>query len=125
MRGGYAAAESCGRRGAEAPRIDRRCVRGAVIWTAALPVLVLAGMGIAAARGDLAAVWAVPFAALLLAGAQTLRIAVRRPSPGNGSGDAWLYAVSCMAAHAPQSLGMIRYLRDRFRRRTPVLIEYK
>ena len=125
MRSGYAAADSLGRRGASAPEIDRRCVRGAVIWVAALPVLVLGGMAIAAAQGARDAVWLVPLAALALAAAQTLRIAVRRPSPGAGAGDAWLYAASCMAAKVPQSLGMLRYVRDRARRRGSALIEYK
>jgi GT2 family glycosyltransferase len=125
MRSGYAAADSLGRRGATAPEIDRRCVQGAVIWVVALPVLVLAATAIAAALGNFTAVWVVPLSALLLAAVQTLRIAVRRPAPGNGAGDAWLYAASCMAAKLPQSFGMLRYLRDRTRRRGAALIEYK
>jgi hypothetical protein len=75
--------------------------------------------------GDLTLVWVLPLSALLLAAVQTARIALRRPAPGSGAGDAWLYAASCMAAKLPQSFGMLRYLRDRTRRRGAALIEYK
>jgi glycosyltransferase involved in cell wall biosynthesis len=125
MRGGYAAANSCGRRGTAAPRIDRRSVRGAIVWVVALPIALLIWTWLASTRGTLTELCAAPLIAVGLVCVQIARIALRRPSPGNGAADAWLYGASCMAAKLPQSLGMIRYLRDRARRQRPVLIEYK
>jgi GT2 family glycosyltransferase len=107
VRSGYAAAESLGRHGAATPRGDRRCIRGAVAWAIVLPTLVAITWIAAAWLRSITLALVVAGIAFAGVGAQTLRIAVRRPSRGKGAGDAFLYAVACMAGKLPQSQGHV------------------
>ncbi len=125
IRSGYAAAESLARHGAAKARHDLRCVRGVVVWVVAFPALLALGLLAAAHRGSSSAVLAVAVIAAAGVCAQTARIAAKRHSRGDSAADAGVYAVSCMAAKLPQSLGMLRYLSYRRRRLAPRLIEYK
>jgi GT2 family glycosyltransferase len=125
MRTGFGAAESLARHGAALSQGDRRCIRGAVLWVAVFPALIVLGLVLAARRESPGTALAVGAIGVGLAGAQTVRIAARRTAPGEDATDARLYALSCMAAKLPQALGMLRYLRSRLRRSTPRLIEYK
>jgi GT2 family glycosyltransferase len=125
MRSGYASAESLARNGDATPDVDRRCVRGAMVWVVAFPLLVLAAAAIAASRGS------APGALLVLAAGgaigllQVARVAAGRGARGRGAKERALYALSCMAGKVPQTLGMMRYLGDRSSRERPTLIEYK
>ncbi len=125
LRGGYCAAESLGRLGAGAPSSDRRCVRGAVLWIVALPLLILIGLAAAAFAGSGKAALLIVAAVLASVLAQTLRIAARRDSRGESAGDRLLYAASCMAGKLPQFVGMLQHLSHRVTRTRARLIEYK
>jgi GT2 family glycosyltransferase len=125
MRAGYVAAEAIARQGASASPIHRRSIRGAVIWVAVFPALILAGMIVGAMRESPGTVLTVAGAALLLVCAQTARIAIRRDSAGENSTDAALYGASCFAGKLPEAFGMLHYVRQRRARSTPRLIEYK
>ena len=124
-RTGFGAAESIARNGGSAPVGDWRCVRGAILWVGVLPMLLAAGLLVAAWRESAGTALAVGALALVLVAAQTARIAARRRSPGENAADACLYGASCMLAKLPQALGMLRFLRDRARHVAPRLIEYK
>ena len=125
VRSGYAAAESLHRRGAETPRIDRRSVRGVVLWVFVLPALAVLAIAVAALRASVPVALELAALAVAVACAQIARTAVGCPSKDASARDAFVYAVSCLAAKPAQSVGMLRYFRDRVRRRTPHLIEYK
>src|SRR5690349_25117702 len=100
-------------------------LRGVIVWALAFPALVVLGLALAGARSSAAGMLLVAGGAAALLVAQTTRIALKRNSPGESAGDAALYAVGCMAAKAPQLVGILRYLLDRLRRRRGRIIEYK
>jgi hypothetical protein len=125
MRSGYASAESLARNGGATPELDRRCVRGALVWALAFPALILAGMAIAASRGSPPAAALVLAAGAAIALLQVVRVAAGKGARGRGAKERGLYALSCMAGKVPQTLGMFRYLGDRSSRERPTLIEYK
>jgi len=124
MRSGYASAESLARNGGATPEIDRRCVRGAVVWGIGFPLLVLAGAAFAAARSPSGALLVLA-AGAAIALLQVVRVAAGSGARGRGAKERGLYALSCMAGKVPQTLGMVRYLGDRSSRERPTLIEYK
>ena len=125
IRNGYGAADSIARNGTTTREVDRRYVRGVVIWVMVLPGLNLLGFSFAAQRGSTTMALSVAGIALSLVLGKTLSISAKRDSPGENAADASQYAVFCMAAKLPRALGIVRYLRDRLSRRTPRHVEFK
>ena len=125
IRSGFGAAASTFRNGAAAPRSDRRCVRGALLWSGGFPSLLAAGVLGAVLLGSLALALTVVGGAVAVILVQVLRIARNRTAPGEDTTDVRLYAASCMAAKLPQAIGILRFWRLRMRGITPRLIEYK
>jgi len=124
VRTGYGLAESLARQG-PAHQADLRRARSAITWGFAFPALVALGLVLAARRESLIGMLVVASCAVALLTAQTARIAFKRNAPGENSGDATLYAAGCMAAKAPQLVGLLRYFGQRLRRQRARLIEYK
>jgi GT2 family glycosyltransferase len=125
MRSGYASAESLARNGGATPAVDRRCVRGALVWVVGFPLFVLAGAALVASRGSATGALLVLAAGAAIALLQIVRVAVGNGARGRGARERGLYALACMAGKVPQTLGMVRYLGDRARSGRPTLIEYK
>jgi hypothetical protein len=124
VRTGYGMAELAARPG-PMRHSDMRLLRSTLTWGLAFPALTVVGLALAARRASLAGALLVACGAATLLLAQTVRIALRRNSPGESRSDAALYAAGCMAAKAPQLLGILRYISQRVRRQRARLIEYK
>jgi GT2 family glycosyltransferase len=124
VRTGYGIAESIARPGS-AQRADLHRMRSVIVWAIAFPALVTLGLVLAAQRSSIPGMIMVAGGAAGLLIAQTVRIALKRNSPGENAGDAALYAAACMAAKPPQLVGMLRYLGHRLIRHRPRLFEYK
>jgi len=124
VRTGYGLAESIARPGPAQPT-DVRRARSVVTWGVVFPALVVLGLVLAAQSSSLPVLLLVVGGAAALLIAQALRIALKRRSPGENAADAALYAAGCMAGMLPQSIGMLRYLEQRLRRRRAQLHEYK
>ena len=124
VRTGYGMAEFAARPGSS-KQFEMRFVRSALTWGLVFPALTLAGMALAAAHASCAGALLVACGAAAVVLAQTVRIALKRNKPGESRGDAFLYAAACMAAKAPEIVGMLRYVLQRAWRQRARLIEYK
>jgi GT2 family glycosyltransferase len=124
VRTGYGIAESVSRPGPVQPAVMRH-LRSAITWGLAFPALVLVGLVWSAQRASILDALLVVGSAAAVLLAQTVRIALKRNSPGENMADALLYGAGCMAAKAPQLVGVLRYLRQRVLRQRARLIEYK
>lgn len=125
LRHGHAAAESAASYGQAGGTGDVRRVGSALFWGLVVPTGALAGLvaGVLVDRvclGLLGAGLAV-LGYLVL----TLRIVRGRLARGDGSRDALAYALFCLLAKIPESLGVLRYQANRLRGRASPIIEYK
>jgi GT2 family glycosyltransferase len=112
-RTGYAYAEGFAMHGAPPANHYRRELRSVCIWAIVIPALVLIAVLVLSP-------WCLT--ALLLYPLQVVRLALR------GRRDArtnWLYALFVVIGKIPEFHGLLRFYRDRFRRRQKRLIEYK
>jgi GT2 family glycosyltransferase len=112
-RTGYAYAEGFTMHGAPPENHYRRELRSVFIWTLLIPALVLvAALAISP--------WCL--AGLLLYPIQVVRIAMRGRREARTN---WLYALFVVTGKLPELHGILRFYRDRIRRRKKRLIEYK
>jgi len=121
-RAGHAFAEGAYLHGRSRLAHNVREVRSIVFWGIGVPLLGTTLPVLAAIAGS---GWLV-LAALgvwLAYPALVLRVFLRQRAAGRPSGDAALYALSCVLGKFPNAIGLLRFLRNRHRERT--LIEYK
>jgi GT2 family glycosyltransferase len=113
LRAGYAFAQGAALHGAKPERHFVWESRRALLWGLMLPAACVAG---AAALGPLALL------AFLIYPLQVLRLT----HTGSGAiGDRASIALFQVIGRFPESLGVVRYERDRFLKRTPTIIEHK
>jgi len=124
VRTGYGIGDSF-LRPASAQWVDTQHVRSLLVWAVTFPALVVLGIAFAAQRRSIVGMLMVAAGAAGLLLVQMARIAFKRKSRGDDTRDAALYAAGCMAAKAPQLVGVLRFLGERLRRQRPRLIEYK
>lgn len=113
MRGGHAFAEVSARHAGSPLRIWRRNTARALLWGLALPAAIV--------------VLSVLFHPALLLLFLVYPLQVVRIAWGRGSDarDRWTYAFFAVLAKFPEMQGVVRYYRNRLRRRANTLIEYK
>jgi len=125
VRTGFAAGEALALHGRNAPEVERRAIRGVLLWAGAFPLLVALASVTAVIVADARAALLVLAAGVALYLVQTLRIAAGRDASGEGGYDRMVYAVFCVGGRFPQGIGMLRSWRMRQRRVRPQIIEYK
>ena len=116
VRGGHAFAGSATRHGLTRERYGVRESLSIWFWAVFVPVI---SIGLVSQTAG----WSL--LGFSLYPVQVARIAHRRKSRGDETGDAWLYAFFCMLAKWPQWLGQVRFVYDRALRKAPQVIEYK
>ncbi|MGE5609507.1 MAG: glycosyltransferase [Bacillota bacterium] len=116
VRAGHAYAQNAALHGRAPARHRVKETRSITLWGVILPVLVL---GLLWPSGG----WSLPLlvAYPLLIGRIYRHMRKRGFSPANSR----LYACFCALAKFPQAIGLLRFHLDRWRSRTPTLIEYK
>ncbi len=122
IRSGHAAAEGMALHGKPPERFRVREVHSSLFWGGLVPLL-FAGL----LFGGLAwsPLWAGAGAAGAITALQSFRIARERKKWGESGSDASLYALFCMLAKFPETLGIIKFVANRFRKQRSFLIEYK
>jgi len=116
IRSGHAYAEGADRHGREPERYYVREVGSIMLWGVLLPVLAVGGA------------WptsGISLALLLAYPAHYARIRRRVLARGLSRSDARLYALACVLAKFPQTVGVMKFWLARFRGRRNELIEYK
>jgi GT2 family glycosyltransferase len=116
VRSGHAYAEGAARHGRGPERYSVREVRGILFWGTFLPLVAL---GAAWPSGG------ISLALLIAYPVQYARIRRRVLGRGFSRSDARLYALACLLAKFPQTLGILKYWAARLRGRRTRLIEYK
>ena len=113
VRTGHAFAEGAHLHGARPERHWVRETRGARIWALAVPLVIVVGV-----------VFWSPLAALgvLVYPIQVVRLALRE---GGATQHRWVRAFFLVLGKFPELLGQWKYIRSRWARRLPQLIEYK
>jgi GT2 family glycosyltransferase len=125
-RGGFSSADALYRLGSEASESDRHAVRGVILWVAVLPALLVIGLAATIFHGATVIALSLIGAMFALLVAQTGRLAWAHVSErGEKFRDAWLYALSLMAAKLPKAAGMLRCWRLRRRGEVARIIEWR
>ena len=122
VRNGHAAAEGWMRHGDPPERYKAKEVGSSVAWGGLVPLMFIG----CAAYGFLAPLaWLGAVGLGGAAVAQGWRIQVGRRKRGDAPKEARLYAVFCMLAKIPETLGIAQFFLNRLRNRQSELIEYK